>query len=180
VRFGHDTIAALEAGVAIANSAFPPDSMTTLAELDALFERFGYTGRHDRTAAELDAVRDLRPRLVALFTADRETAAALANEVLAEAGALPQLVRHDSFDWHLHAVPGDAPLATRVAVESAMAMTDVVRADEMSRFGRCADEHCDGIVLDLSRNRSRRYCSTACTNRNATAAYRARAAQPPG
>ncbi|PSK26664.1 CGNR zinc finger domain-containing protein, partial [Nocardia seriolae] len=31
-------------------------------------------------------------------------------------------------------------------------------------------------VLDMSRNRSRRYCSTACTNRNAVAAYRARKA----
>ncbi len=178
MSFGHDTIVALEAGVAIANSAFAPDTLTTIAELDLLFERFGYTGRHDRTQAELDAVRDLRPRLVALFTAERDAAAALANEVLAEAGALPQLVRHDSFDWHIHAVPGDAPLATRIAVESAMAMTDVIRADELSRFGRCADEHCAGIVLDLSRNRSRRYCSTACTNRNATAAYRARASHP--
>ena len=36
------------------------------------------------------------------------------------------------------------------------------------------DEDCDGIVLDLSRNRSRRYCSTLCSNRNAVAAYRAR------
>jgi len=178
MRFAHDTIAALQGGVAIANSAFPPDTLTTVADLDVLFERHGYTGRHDRNRAELDAVRNLRPRLVTLFAADRDTAAALANELLAEAGALPQLVRHASFDWHIHAVPADAPFATRVAVESAMAMTDVIRADELSRFSRCADEGCGGIVLDLSRNRSRRYCSTACTNRNATAAYRARGARP--
>jgi predicted RNA-binding Zn ribbon-like protein len=44
----------------------------------------------------------------------------------------------------------------------------------MSRLGLCADDDCDGIVLDLSRNRSRRYCSTACGNRNSVAAYRAR------
>ena len=55
-----------------------------------------------------------------------------------------------------------------------MAMIDVVRADEMSRLAVCADDGCEGIVLDLSRNRSRRYCSVACTNRNAAAAYRAR------
>lgn len=176
MRFAHDTIASLQAGVAIANSAYPPDTLTTVGELDVLFERHGYTGRHDRNRAELDAVRNLRPRLVALFTADRDTAAALANELLAEAGALPQLVRHGAYDWHIHAVPADAPLASRIAVESAMAMTDVIRADELSRFGRCADEECGGIVLDLSRNRSRRYCSIACTNRNATAAYRARGA----
>ena len=65
----------------------------------------------------------------------------------------------------------------RVLVETAMAMVDVIRADEMSRLSVCADESCEGIVLDLSRNRSRRYCSTACTNRNAVAAYRARRAQ---
>ena len=38
----------------------------------------------------------------------------------------------------------------------------------------CAADDCEGLVLDLSRNRSRRYCSTACGNRKAVAAYRAR------
>ncbi len=46
-----------------------------------------------------------------------------------------------------------------------MAMIDVIRADEMSRLGICADDDCEGVVLDLSRNRSRRFCSTACGNR---------------
>ena len=40
-----------------------------------------------------------------------------------------------------------------------MAMIDVIRADEMSRLGVCADDDCGGVVLDLSRNRSRRFCS---------------------
>ena len=70
----------------------------------------------------------------------------------------------------------DAPLATRITVETAMAMVDVVRTDEMSRLGVCEDDDCDGIVLDLSRNRSKRFCSTPCGNRNAAAAYRARQA----
>jgi predicted RNA-binding Zn ribbon-like protein len=68
----------------------------------------------------------------------------------------------------------DAPVATRVAVETAMAMVDLIRSDEMSRLGVCADPDCDGVVLDLSRNRSRRFCSTTCGNRAAVAAYRAR------
>jgi predicted RNA-binding Zn ribbon-like protein len=58
--------------------------------------------------------------------------------------------------------------------ETGMAMIDLIRADELSRLSVCADERCNGLVLDLSRNRSRRYCSTACANRNAVAAYRAR------
>ena len=98
----------------------------------------------------------------------------LVNAALAEVSFRPALVRHEEFDWHLHAVDHDAPLAERILVETAMAMVDVIRADEHSRIGVCADDGCGGVVLDLSRNRSRRYCSTTCANRNAVAAYRAR------
>ena len=67
-----------------------------------------------------------------------------------------------------------APMAARIRVETAMAMIDVIRADEMSRLASCAADDCEDVVLDLSRNRSRRYCSTTCGNREAVAAYRAR------
>jgi predicted RNA-binding Zn ribbon-like protein len=176
VVFTHDTEMALQASVVLANSALAPDTMTTLDELDEWFDAWAYTGQRQRDRAELDAVRALRPVLRELLTSDRDHAAELTNTLLADAGALPQLVRHDPFDWHLHAVGSDASLATRIAVEAAMAMVDVIRADEMSRLGVCADDDCEGIVLDLSRNRSRRYCSTTCGNRNSVAAYRARLA----
>ena len=104
----------------------------------------------------------------------REEAVVTVNRMLAEAPALPQLVRHGDVDWHIHAIGPDAPLETRIAVETAMAMIDVIRADEMSRFAVCADADCQGVVLDLSRNRSRKFCSTACGNRAAVAAYRSR------
>ena len=160
----------------LAITAGPPEELASVADLDRFFERFEYTGRHDRDAAELDQVRGARARVRALLTADRDEAARLVNEMLAESRALPQLVRHGDWDWHLHAVVPDAPLAARILVETAMAMTDVIRADEMSRLGTCADAECDDLVLDLSRNRSRRFCSTTCGNRNAVAAYRARQA----
>ncbi|WP_346385618.1 CGNR zinc finger domain-containing protein [Nocardioides sp.] len=166
----------LLAAATLANTEDDPDELESVGQLDAFFERFEYTGRHDRDLAELGAVRDLRPKLRRLMTTDRDSAVELVNTMLAEAGALPQLVRHDRFDWHVHAVSPSAPFATRIAVETAMAMIDVIRADEMSRLGVCADDDCDGVVLDLSRNRSRRFCSTSCGNRNAVAAYRARQA----
>jgi predicted RNA-binding Zn ribbon-like protein len=174
VLFAHDTELSLQAAVALVNSAEPPDTMTTLDELDEWYEANGYTGRRDRDRAELEALRALRPELRRLLTSDRDGAAQQVNAMLAEAKAVPQLMRHAPFDWHIHAVPTDESLATRVRVETAMAMIDVIRADEMSRLGTCADDACQGVVLDLSRNRSRRYCSTACGNRNAVAAYRAR------
>jgi predicted RNA-binding Zn ribbon-like protein len=174
VVFTHDTETALLAAVALVNSAEEPDTLLTTADLTTFLDEFDYTGVRRGDAAELDAVRELRPRLRALLTSDRDTAAELVNELLAEERALPQLVRHGTYDWHTHAVAADAPLATRMTVEAAMAMIDVIRADEMSRLDVCDDPDCRGLVLDLSRNRSRRFCSTACTNRAAVAAYRAR------
>lgn len=174
--FAHDTEMALQAAATLANSGLEPDTLESVADLDELFRRFEYTGRHERTRAELDEVRALRPRLYELLTADRDRAVEMVNAMLAEAQALPRLVRHDRWDWHLHAVSDDAPLATRLLVETAMAMIDVIRADELSRLDVCADDDCRGVVLDLSRNRSRRFCSSSCGNRNAVAAYRARQA----
>ncbi len=172
--FAHDTALSLRAAVALVNSAEPPDTLTTMTELDAFWDDFGYTGRHDHDDPELDAVRRLRPRLRTLLTAERDDAVTIVNDLLAEAGAVPRLVRHDRFDWHLHVVDPETPLDERIAAETAMAMIDVIRADELSRLGVCAQDDCASIVLDLSRNRSKIFCGTTCSNRAAVAAYRAR------
>ena len=174
--FAHDTEASLLAAVALVNSAEEPDTLTTTGELDAFYREHAYTGARTHDRAELDAVRALRVPLRVLLTSSRDDAVEIVNRMLADARAVPQLVRHDDEDWHLHATDRSAPFAQRIAVETAMAMVDVIRADEMSRLGVCADDGCGGIVLDLSRNRSKRFCSPACSNRNAVAAYRARQA----
>lgn len=172
--FVHDTTLTLRAAVDLVNSAESPDTLTTVKAVEAWFVEHGYTGRRDGDAAELAALRAIRPVLRELLTAGRDVAVELVNETLEQAQALPRLVRHDELDWHIHAVAADAPLERRVLVETAMAMVDVIRADEHSRLAVCADETCDGLVLDLTRNRARRFCSTTCANRNAVAAYRAR------
>ena len=172
--FAHDTELNLAAAVALANSAEEPDTLTSLDELHAFFRAHGYSAWSTRRRADLDEIRALRPEIKALLTADRETAVEIVNRWLADAPAVPRLVRHDDMDWHIHAVADEAPMAQRIRIETAMAMVDVIRSDEMSRLGICADDGCEAVVLDLSRNRSRRYCSTACGNRNAVAAYRAR------
>jgi predicted RNA-binding Zn ribbon-like protein len=174
MTFAHDTEAALLAAVALVNSASEPDTMTSVGDLDEFFTEFHYTGEHLHSEAELAAVRALRPAMRELLTSERDTAVSIVNSLLAEARALPQLIRHGDTDWHLHAVGDDRPLATRISVETAMAMVDLIRSGELSRLAICIADDCDGIVLDLSRNRSRRFCSTACGNKAAVAAYRAR------
>jgi predicted RNA-binding Zn ribbon-like protein len=174
VVFAHDTELTLQAAVSLVNSAEPPDTLTSQTELEEFWVRFSFTGRHDRDETELAAIRRLRPRLRELLTSERDDAVAIVNDMLARVGATPQLARHDHLDWHLHVVDPDKPLAERMTAETAMAMMDVIRADEMSRLGVCAQDDCQSIVLDLSRNRSKIFCGTACSNRAAVAAYRAR------
>ncbi|MCB2411747.1 CGNR zinc finger domain-containing protein [Demequina sp. TTPB684] len=174
--FASDTAEALEAAVRLANTELEPDTLTTLEELEAFFDEFGYTGSRP-TAGDLEPVRAIRHPLHLIFTATRDEAVPLVNAILEQQRAIPQLVRHGDVDWHIHATTDDRPLAERILVETAMAMVDVIRADEMSRFDRCESDDCEGVVFDLSRNRSRKYCSTTCTNKAAVAAYRARQAE---
>ena len=147
--FAYDTEWSLRSAVALVNSAEEPDTLTTVEQLGAWYAEHGFTGRHDGDEAELESVRALRPVLRDLLTAERDGAAELVNRLLAEAQAVPPVRRHDGLDWHIHAVPSDAPLARRVAVEVAMAMIDLIRVDDLSRLAVCADDRCDCLVLDL-------------------------------
>jgi predicted RNA-binding Zn ribbon-like protein len=153
------------------------EELAAQADLDAFLEAEGFTGSRTRDAAELDSVRALRRELTLLWTADEDTAVEIVNRLLREAKALPQLVKHDGWDWHLHASVPEAPLADRMSTEAAMALADVIRGKEMDRLRTCEAEDCDAVVLDLTRNRSKRYCDTGnCANRAHVAAYRARQA----
>src|SRR5262245_57456655 len=129
--FAHDTEASLLAAVALVNSAEDPDTLTSVEDLDAFFAEYDYTGSRTRDRAELDAVRALRTPLRELLSADRDGAVRIVNRMLADARAVPQLVRHGDVDWHIHAAGPDEPFATRIAVETAIAMIDVIRADEL-------------------------------------------------
>ncbi|MGN8025349.1 CGNR zinc finger domain-containing protein [Microbacterium sp. 22242] len=174
--FTDDTEDTLRAAVWLVNSAEDPDALVSLSDEAVFLGQFGYTGRIDRDQRELAGLREIRPQLRTMLLAPRDDMAVAVNHALAGVTLTPRLTRHGALDWHLHAIADDAPLAERVLVETAMALIDVIRAEEGSRISVCADDSCDAVALDLSRNRSKRYCSTACANRNAVAAYRARRA----
>jgi predicted RNA-binding Zn ribbon-like protein len=174
--FAHDTEVALIAVAELVNTATDDDELPDIGALDAFLTRWGWSGRRDHTEAELAAIRALRPRLRRFWENDRDGVVKLANDLLREFRALPQLVKHDQWDYHLHATSLDAPLVARMAVEAAMAMVDVIRTDDLSRLRTCDMPDCDDVLIDLTRNRSKRYCDLSCSNRAAVAAYRSRQA----
>src|SRR4051812_35831968 len=103
------------------------DEISTPADVTALVDAYKYTGRFDRDDAERREVQRSRELLRSIWELDRDAAALEVNRMLRDAYALPYLVRHDSFDWHLHATADDAPLAERIRVEAALALMDVIR-----------------------------------------------------
>lgn len=175
MTFAHDTEVALVAAAALVNTASTEgEQLRSPADLVRFLDEHQWTGDRLGNDAELQEVRDLRPVLRRLWEAQEAELVPLVNQVLADARALPQLVEHDGFGWHIHAVPHEAPLATRMAVEAMMAAVDVIRAGELERLKTCAADDCDDVVVDLSRNRSRRFCEGGCGNRENVRAYRDR------
>jgi predicted RNA-binding Zn ribbon-like protein len=177
--FAPDTEVALRTVVNLINSAANgTETLATVADLDRFLDAEGFSGSRVRDTAELASIHRLRGELARVWTSDEDSAVESVNRLLREANALPQLMKHDQWDWHLHATTREAPLADRMGTEAAMALADIIRSKEMDRMLVCEGDGCDAVVLDLTRNRSKRFCDTGnCANRAHVAAYRARQAQ---
>ncbi|KAB2590815.1 CGNR zinc finger domain-containing protein [Streptomyces arboris] len=190
----HDTRIALDTVVDLVNTApesEPPDDGSGptdglvdgtedgLGDLTALYafaERHHISGVGTLGEKDLSAVRAVRSRFAEVFAApDARTAADLVNRLVAAAGTTPQLTDHDGYDWHVHYFAPDASLSDHLAADCGMALAFIIVAGEQERLRRCEAPDCGRAFVDLSRNRSRRYCSSrTCGNRLHVAAYRAR------
>ena len=173
----HDVARALALAVDLVNSRLGSDEqLPDVPALRAFLDEHDISGSRSLSADDLEEVHALRPRLRAVWTArDMRTAAAVVNGLVAEAGALPQLTDHDGWGWHLHWTSPSARVPSRLAADAGMGLAEILRDDGAERLRSCAAEDCEAVFVDLSRNRSRRYCDTGnCGNRAHVAAYRAR------
>jgi predicted RNA-binding Zn ribbon-like protein len=156
------------------------DALNDVAALDAFLDEHQVEPRRPATAADLDAVRALRSRLRAIWQATAtEPLAELVNDLLRDSGARPRLTDHGGgWGWHLHVTGPDAALVHRIGAQVGFAVADLVRLRETGRLRRCEAPDCEAVFVDLSKNRSRRYCDTGnCGNRQHVAAYRERRAR---
>lgn len=185
MHFTHDTEVTLHATCALVNSdRVSGERLGDLNALDEYLAAWGWTGRRDYDDDELAAVHRLRQRVgrVWAIAGDEERAVDQVNALLSDTRAAPWLTRHPEMpEWHLHLASSHDPLAQRMGAETAMALADLIRAGELRRLKVCAAPDCDAVLLDLSRNRSRRFCDTGnCGNRVHVAAYRERRAHGSG
>ena len=122
--------------------------------------------------AEMHAVRS---RLEDVFYApDERTATSLINRLLEEYDVKPYLTNHDG-RWHFHYAPESSTLGRRVASDLVMGLAALIAEYGFDRFGICAADNCGDVFVDMSRNKSRRYCNEVCSSRTNVAAHRRRA-----
>lgn len=130
------------------------------------------------SAGELDALvvlaHALRPVFERCGDGDIDAAATAVNGLLAEYRSAPTLIRHDGEPWHVHFHSRHAGIAEGWGAGCATGLALVIGAGEASRLGVCTAAPCDRVFVDTSRNGTRRFCSSRCTNRAGVAAHRAR------
>ena len=177
--FSHDTERALVCIVDLVNSTPSVGNEEQLPGLDALA---AFVADHAvsevgaLTERDLRAVHALRAPVAAVFDAtDDRSAAQAVNNLVSHATVTPRLTDHDDYDWHVHYFAPGSSLADHLRVDCGMALAHVVAAGERERLRRCAAPDCEQVLVDLSRNRSKRYCDArTCGNRLHVAAYRER------
>jgi predicted RNA-binding Zn ribbon-like protein len=183
VQLDHDSAFALEVLVWLVNTddrRTGIDGLTTPQVLVDLVADRGISGAVAGDKGELRAVRRLRSRLRRIFDladdGDRDEAVDGLNALIADTRPVPRLVEHDDEPLHLHFTAADAPLDQRLGAEMAIALAIVVRDGGPERLRVCETTGCGRVLVDLSKNRSRRYCDAQCANRQHVAAYRRRRA----
>jgi predicted RNA-binding Zn ribbon-like protein len=179
VIFSHDTEHSLLCVVDLVNSAPRAGTPECLGDVDALrrfVDRHRVSEIDDLAAEDVAAVHRLRERIRRVFTAEsQDEAARVVNTVIAECPVTPRLTDHDDYDWHMHYFTPGARLAEHLAVDCGIALGHVIAAGERDRLRICDAPDCDQVLVDLSRNRSKRYCDArTCGNRLHVAAYRER------
>ena len=177
--FTHDTEHALGTVVDLINTGPVTSGTEGLPDLDALHgfvDRAEISGLAQLDLDDLVAIRRLRDRFHDIFDArDQRQVVALVNGIVGDVKTTPHLTDHDGHDWHVHFFAPGARLTDHLAADCGMALAFVVSAGELDRLRTCEAPDCDRVLVDLSRNRCRRYCdSRTCGNRMHVAAYRAR------
>ena len=129
------------------------------------------------TRPDLDAMRALQVEFREIFATSAAgngtEAVARLNALLVQHPVHPQIFRHDDQPWHLHLTQGGS-LADRYAAGAAMGLATLITQLGVDRLGICCAPSCQGVFIDTSTNRSRRYCCDRCAARANVTAFRAR------
>lgn len=146
------------------------DQLGSLDSLHALLADREHLSR-GITRNDLEILRQLRDDFRAIFVAcaagDGARAAERLNWLLMQYPVHPQLSGHDGQPWHVHYTESGS-MSAKYAAGAAMGLAVRITSLGIDRFGVCQAAPCQGVYIDTSRQRTRRYCSPRCEARAAS------------
>lgn len=153
------------------------DLLDTIEALHDFVARNAIAEVQPVVVSDLVPIHALRTLGTALaHEADEDTRIKLINRMVLEAKVAPRLTNHDGYAWHIHYAGLDPAVADYLGAGCGVSLMLLVDAGELARFSTCQNVDCRNAFLDLSKNRSRKYCDSAsCGGRVHSANYRARA-----
>jgi predicted RNA-binding Zn ribbon-like protein len=188
VAFGSDLVARIEVAASLVNELATSTAGGRPVRAPESDEEL--RDRAERALSDADALRSpldverargleqlarqLREIFVAVHERRDDDAGALLNKLFARSGATPHLHRTGTEPLHLHFHRPDAGFVQGWTAGCAVGLAYALGSGYGDRLGVCAAPDCERVFVDLSRNGSRRFCSTPCQNRVKAAHYRAR------
>ncbi len=169
----HGAIAAVELVNALTGHDPAPKPKAAIAEILAVDPRWAAKLRERDVPGFIALAESLRPVFEDLDQGDVDGAATRLNALLAKHSAHPHLAKEDG-RWRLHHHPVDVELVPMYTAICAEAMARLIGAGHADRFGVCHAPDCERVYFDVSRNASRRFCSTTCQNRVKAGTFRMR------
>ena len=152
------------------------DLLTSMDGLHALVSDREHLN-HSMSRADLETLLMLRDDFRGFFVSASQgkgtEAAARLNDLLIQYPVHPQLSGHDGQAWHVHYTESGS-MSDKYAAGAAMGIAVRLADLGLDRFGVCQAAPCQGVFIDTSVNRTRRYCSDRCASRANVTAYRAR------
>ena len=152
-----------------------PEHLAAPADVDKFLAEHEIEWPRRATAADLEALREVRARVRGLFVATTEAEAQRRlNELLRDARVDMRVARERGvarIEWTV-----DDSVELAEAVRSAAAVSAAHLAQQMGfeRWRVCGADPCADVFLDTSKRGEQRFCGPRCATRVRVAAHRAR------
>ena len=167
---------ALDTAIDLANSldvVSGEEYLTTADAVEGWLQERGIETPRPPTERDVAGLRHLRAQVRIVMEGSEEDAEEALDRIVADASVMPR-VTFSKGEWRLSHASGTDGLVDGVAAIAVTGLTAALCESGRERFGVCSKEGCRDVYLDISKNRSRRYCSDSCSNRANVAAFRAR------
>ncbi len=153
-----------------------PEHLAKPSDLGTFLKSHNIEVDQPLTDDQLTEAHQLRSQLRDLWTANQPSALIeVLNSLLIHSPVVLEVETDEKNGLHITYKPhSNLSVMQQLTTKSVFGLVTVLENYGLERMGTCMADPCQDVFIDVSRNRSRRFCSDRCANRYNIAAYRER------